>query len=1003
MNKDGKSRDNCYLILELPYDAPDLSEVDIAKAINTKHKFWSKTSHIKYGAIYEDYNKNIKYIQEIMLNPELRKKEAELAKRYVDEVLPKRMSMYHGLSRISRTEVASIEDDTGIPRSFLEKMIPKTYNIEIAAIAEGSMPDPNPKPDTADVYNRSVQQLSELGCEDLYDFLKLPEESVNVRKLENDELTARIMDIEQSLRKASRTTWLTYKQNLCKLARKAFADPPSREDYEAFLVWQKTDEVIKSIKSNAAVNDNQIIGTAADNYLKELTRIHNGDVKKAEQKLRDIGLYYKIFIIKQIDVNTVKTCPNCARILEKGKKIRICPHCGATLIITCPKCKTENESGAKFCVNCRSSFSDLEKALRKCQEARDCIRRGDLDQAKNLLAVVGASWRELEELRTAKEELNKTEDILRLPVEEIRKLIKDRNYYTARKKLEDFKKLFPESRIPEEDSIKAALLEAEKLFTRIDAAEKARDTQTVIRYCEEVMELCRDYPGVREKMLKNPPAPVSRVTVRTNPSDHSNVVSWDASSTQGNITYVVRRKVSSPAQSVTDGEDMGEYGTLSFVDRNVQGGVEYFYTVFTRRAGIDSRGCSHSSPAVNYTELTLRSVDSGDGYVQITWEALPSGAVVRAFRKAGEPPRSPEEGREVRTGASRLLDEGLKNDVTYGYLLCCAYNRGGQQILTRGIMTGATPVALPEPPDNLVVTHLQDDLFEASWESEGTDKTLLFFSDEEIPYEYGESISENVLSEKLKKVRVVSRTSEGCRFRMEGEGFFHVMAAAVKYDMAVCGDKTIASNVKSMEVKEIRIVGKDIYIQTDWPKNARAVVALYRHDAYPVGITDRSAQRVYIKKSVYERNNALVIKDAKDMSYYFSLFGEILLNDQVGYTQAATAYLENSPKVQLRYSIKVNGLFGGKQAEISFKSSTAEFVLPSIDIYQAAGVQPLYKSKGVILLHIEQQKVENGVFSVKIPLKGMSKGIGIRPFFTDDALYESSSLRPEAGTEHMIT
>ncbi len=1003
MNKDGKSRDNCYLILELPYDAPGLSEAEIAKAINNKKKFWSRPSHIKNGAIYEDYLKNIKNIQEIMMNPDLRNKEAALAKQYIEEVLPQRMLRYSGLPRISPAEVNSIEDDTGIPRSYLEAMIPQRFGIQIAekAAHQEEILDPNPKPEKADTFKRSVQQLTELNFKDLYAFLQLPEETIDARRLGNDELKKRVRDIEESLKKASRNAVLTYKQNLCKLALKAFENDESRKEYDDFLIWLDTDQIIRSIKSIASVNDNRLIGPAADNYLKQLIRIHGGNAEKARKILEAIGKQNQVLIAPALETSKVRICPNCARVLEGEKKIRICPHCGASLYIICPHCKTENDASARFCVSCRSSFADLEKVLLRCQYARDCIRRGDLDQARLALSEVEASWPDLQDLRSAKEELQKKENILRKPIEEIDRLISDREFFKAKKKLDDFRKMYPEYRLLQENTIKAALEEAEKLFARIEMAEKSGDTLSVIRFCEEIIALCADYPGVREKLIRNPPKAVTRVTVRTDPANRYNVVSWDPSSAGDSVTYLIRRKISSASQSLSDGEDMGEYSSTTFTDRKIKGGLEYYYTVFVRRAGIDSKGVSNREPAVNYMELNHVQTECGDGFANISWEALPSGIQVRAFRKEGTPPGTPGEGKEVRCTSSRLMDEGLKNNITYGYLLCCVYSVGGKQTLTKGVQVTATPFSLPEPADELEIHRVQGEIFEARWKTEARERVELYFSENEIPYDYGDSIPVSDLGKKLQKINPASRTLDSCRFQLPGEGFFHIITVICKYETAIFGDKAIASNMKAIEVRETTIVGKDIYILAEWPRNARAVVALYRFDSFPVNVDDREAYRAYITQNAYRRNNALVIKDAKEENYHISLFAEVNLQGQIGYTQVAAVQFNNAAKIHVKYSITVGGVFG-KQATIMFKGERPRFILPAVDIYQAAGIAPIYKSKGSILEHIDEQEVE-GSLSIKIPLKGMKKGIGIRPFFTDDALYQSCSLKPEPGTDHMIT
>lgn len=54
--------------------------------------------------------------------------------------------------------------------------------------------------------------------------------------------------------------------------------------------------------------------------------------------------------------NKGPTCPNCKAQLSSPMP-KFCPKCGAKLVLTCPKCKTDYPLGTKFCPEDGSKLS----------------------------------------------------------------------------------------------------------------------------------------------------------------------------------------------------------------------------------------------------------------------------------------------------------------------------------------------------------------------------------------------------------------------------------------------------------------------------------------------------------------------------------------------------------------------------------------------------------------------------------------------------------------------
>lgn len=1007
MNTDGKSRDNCFLILELPYDAPGLTDEEIAKAIDTKRKFWSKPTHKKNAVIYEDYKNNLKYIQSVMLDPAKRKKEAQLAKEYVDSVLPPRMSLYAQLDNISETEMVNIQDDTGVSKVYLEKLIPQRFHLQIIGKDPAPLPpveDPNPKPECADTYKKSVDQLRELGFEDMYEFLRKEGDQANLKTMKLEVLRSRITEMEATFRTAARDSALTNRQNLCKLAIKAFADEASRDEYNQFVIWYKTDKIIKSIKSVAGANQNRIIGAAADNYLKQLASVRNGSMKRAQQILEAVGKREGILISASLDVKKTKSCPNCGFIfeVEDGSRTKVCPHCGAALTIRCRKCGTENESAAEFCIQCGTSFKELARLLSECSYAMGCIGRADLAQARLILQEVEAAWPGLEDAKKVREELKKKEAVLQKPLDDLKKSMSQREYYKALQQVQDIKQRYPGFRIQEEASIQTAIATADQTWKKMEQAEKSGSADRVIQYCEDIFALCADYPGVQEKMRLYPPAAASDVTVEADRRDGSNRISWKPSSSKGNLIYTVVRKEGAVSNSVSDGVKVGETGGSQLRDMKASPGVLYYYTVFVMRSGVSSRGASVRDGVANLSELKIKNVEAGDGSIRITWQNTASNVKVKAWRKKKGVPSRAGDGEEVRCTLSGILDDDLENEVKYGYRLCAEYNMNGKTVMTEGVTVQATPIAMPEPADDLRISFVQGDSFEAVWKDpKDGGKVSLYYSENSVDYDYGEMVSVTEIEKTLTRLQMTASQPGSCRFNLPGTGFYTVVAVNQRYDTAVIGEKAFATKAKGVDIDEVKVVGKDLYILGKWPKDARAVIIMYQSSGYTTDTSDRKAARIYVTKRAYDRKGALVIPDYEKKPYYISLFAELNVNGEITYSLPTMSHFEEQEKVNITFMIKKPG-FLGREAVVTFQSDKDSFTLPDIEIYGAQNSAPMFKEKGQKILEVPGQKVK-GKHEVRIPVKSLKKQFAIRPFFKDDSLYEGNSLKPAAGTEYIIS
>ena len=414
-------------------------------------------------------------------------------------------------------------------------------------------------------------------------------------------------------------------------------------------------------------------------------------------------------------------------------------------------------------------------------------------------------------------------------------------------------------------------------------------------------------------------------------------------------------------------------------------------------------------PIEKNLEVELLQQIESDHTIRIVWKALPDGVQARVWRKKNGIPKHRLDGEEMKCQATELIDTGLENGVSYGYLICIQYWVGGRMCLSRGITTSLTPVSLPNPIDTFTVKRISETDLEAAWSSKNTDsEPMIFYSENSIPYQYGEQVSLEEVKQRLKQAEVQDLSNTKCRFQITGSPLlYHVVIMSVKQGWAIIGKSTFISTIL-FSVKGKRIVGKDLHLVVEWPENVEKMLILYREDTYPKDSDDHQAKRVIMTRQDFLDSGAFVIPNIQEKKYYFSLFigraeTSFQSEGEMKFEQIYREEFSHLPKTIIYYSIEKIGVLK-KRVRILFYSDQAVFQLPAIEIRQLTGTNeaPIKKIQGELISEIQQQEV-NGKYLAEFSMSQFPKGTGIRPFFQQDSSYEKYRLKPISGTNHMIS
>ena len=994
----GRELDNYYLILELDFLKPEEDEAVIDKRLREKMRFWNENCERdrKKGFKYKEYKGWALDIGKVMKTPNLRKAEAEDAKTFVNSILKEQLRYLQDKKEIERGTAAAICEKCGIAAPMFEK-------ITGMKIVEGEVykaEDPNPKVEEHNRYSKNDKALLNLKKANLYEFLagSNKEDIEAMKSLAGKELIQTYSNPLKEKYRLERTDEATLVKSLCAACEEIFDDknPKMKANYDAYIIWKKVDDVIKRMVtfagSQMALNDVQ-----ASMFVDDLTQILKNR-KAAEKKYRDICAFKGIRSGAPVMAAKTLLCGQCYHVVDIAHGERKCTHCGADLYIKCPSCGKEIPASAESCGFCEFKLQNVREVMTLCKSAKDAVNSMEFIKAKQYIAKAESLWPKYEGISGLRAELQKKENAMGGDMERLNQLASRKEFYKAKEVLEAVQAKYPVARIQNALLIETAYAEAQKIYKEAVSAANEGD---LIRLCNQITGICADYP-VGALILKYPPKPPSRLQIASDGISGTNTLTWQASTSEGEISYKIIRKENTAAASPEDGRQLGFAGITRFVDTDIKAGVDYYYSVYTVRAGaVSSPVHAH---AINYAELTITQKEEGDGYIRINWKQVEGGARVQVVRKENNLPVGPKDGIPVNADASGFVDTGLKNDVKYGYYLNICYYHNGETYETKGISAWAIPTSVPQPVEGISVRNVEDDIFEARWKYVGSENVILYYTEMRNPFSCGDIVDKTTLHKALQPLTLISSNGNLCRFKVPEKKKYIVVPVTLKNNTCVVGEQAVALKKEQIKVKKIHIAGGLLRIEADWPEETSSIILHYSTKEYPVDLEDRksSVSRTITRKLFDSDGSALCIKNPDRETYYIKMYAVSRVNGEQVYSECGQICFDNSPRTDISYQISIAGLFRSRHVEIRFSSTLPRFTLPAIDIISCLDHVPVYISSGNVVAHLEEQIVE-GTYTLTIPCSSLPKKTFLKPFFTDENLYDAIELTPAYGTKFQIS
>jgi hypothetical protein len=385
-------------------------------------------------------------------------------------------------------------------------------------------------------------------------------------------------------------------------------------------------------------------------------------------------------------------------------------------------------------------------------------------------------------------------------------------------------------------------------------------------------------------------------------------LSWPAVEVEQAEYVVVRREGQVAPRSSADGTVVRVTRGLEHIDDDVAPGARYSYAVFARsarREGHVPATLASVDVVPDVRELRLRP---GDGRVELTWKT-PEAIRRVVVRRDLEPLDDPLHGHEVKLLApGRALDEGLTNDRTHHYLVCCVYAPDGAgDVFSPGVRASAMPVPRPEPAAEFT-GRLESGSVVCTWRPPPRGEVVVLRCAERRELPRGLSLAAEELDRLGRRIRQVSdgaAVDEAPDLRVP-----HYVAFTVDGAEAVCGGWTTVAAFPDVTDLTLRPSRAGVVLRWAWPEDCTRVRITRRAGRWPDGPEDpQAASRVCTRTDYINAGEKLVDPlGAQQGEFHYVVYavppgsGELLYSPGSG--AGCRAFIHWAPWMTLRYRLE---------------------------------------------------------------------------------------------------
>ncbi len=722
-----------------------------------------------------------------------------------------------------------------------------------------------------------------------------------------------------------------------------------------------------------------------------LTRAYIDDLLQAHSS-RDVDHGMALLILQQfcykkrIPANfsdresEMTRCPECGLMVKAGPDTLYCPACGKGFKTVCPACGASQPSKNSACVKCGFNFKEgYQQADRLNLEFRSCLQAGRIARAERALGQLKARFPGYSSIPSMDSELSRYKDDRDASRRYILECYSGKRYAEAKSATETLERRFPDT-IANDIELSQKYSDSCSRYSSADvrcqkAASMATRQERMEQYAAAA-EVCPDHPVARTKLRENPPPgpadPLGSV-------GHDGVtIKFVAPEDSAGLTYCVYRERNT-LPSVDEGtRPLAEFPGTYYTDKSMEPGVEYFYSIHSKRWGVLSKEAAHVGPLMIISEVDRVTLEPIEGGLHLSFDNPRGATRVRVWRSDGEGMSE-----LALNGQTSYDDVGLTGGKKYHYLFVAEYKVRDRVERSQGVTFSETTVDPPAPVNEMVIKkNSTDGTFSAAWKSR--ERVVLFSTPKKIQIP-GTMVSMDDVRSWMTEIKPLDEYPDGVRFALPDGAIQYIYPIIPCGKMGIRGREQLVANLRPFRDVEYTVNGRDCVITMSWPDGAVEAKLVLSNGAVAKGLDDRDAETVTVRREEYNEDRQIRIPVGKQDKRCINIYAVYDVDSKKFNSRGIAIEVYTGESKKVRYTAK-KGV--GGVAAISLSADPASKELPPMMLVQAADGIPLKRTDGAVVWRSGGPvPLQGGKALVEAKCTGMTDLQGCRLFLENDSDY----------------
>ena len=735
-----------------------------------------------------------------------------------------------------------------------------------------------------------------------------------------------------------------------------------------------------------------VMETIEQEYTTQLTRKYIDELLNAHLT-KDIDNRMAIEILQQfchkkkIAANFSETdssmirCPECGNMVQAGPNTVFCPSCGKNFKTVCPACGTAQQSRNQICVKCGFNFKEgMEKANRLSLDFRMNMQKGMVGKAEKSLTMLKDTYSGYAGLAGMEAELQKA----RTNMSTMRKLILDScakgRFMEAKTACENLVGQYPDA-LADDLELKQKYSEC---VSRVNAADLycqkasvADSRQQRMAMYVAAVEICPDHQLAKSKLREDPPSGPADAYGKL--GDRSFTIKFMAPAEASGVTYCIYREKNSLPRITEETRPLAEVPTTVYVDKTLEPGVEYYYSIYSKRWGILSKEGAHLGPIMTISEVDKVTLEPIDGGLRIMYEKPRGATRVRLWRTDGS---GSGVGTEISLNGQTVYDDiGLVGGRKYHYLFVAEYEGRNKVERSEGVVFSGTTVDAPKPVKDLKIRwNKSDGTYTAKWSTD--EPVTLYCTPKKITIPGNMVKMEDIVSW-MKPIEPIMEYSDGIRFSLPDGSVQYIYPIIPRGKVGIKGTELMVANLKPFRDVEKTISNKDCIITMAWPDDATEAKLVISNGEVR-GLDDIDAEIKTVRREEYMEERQIRIPMGHSAKKCINIFALYKVNDEMIASRGIAIDVYSAECRKVSYTVRKEKT--GMRMDFTADPDVSE--IPAIIAVQVAVGIPLKRTDGEVIWRSHNPvQLTQGRGSLTVQCKNLEDPARMRLFFENDSDY----------------